>query len=178
MYVNRFAQRKLPRLLAFAVLGIAASLGTVWAADSSAQRSEQWAQHRKEWVRTRLDVDANRLEIKASQQPAWQAYASARTALAETSFFRPAQDADAATIAKLRADRAADRAQKLAVLADATTKLQGVLSPDQRKTLDQIVQHRHRWHGHSAWRHMNRNLPGDGQKSSLDSEPSEPMPSA
>lgn len=153
----------------FAVL-----LGSALAADPGLNRGEQRAQHRQEWVRVKLEKDANRLEIKASQQAAWQAYASARTAFAERAFSRPAPEADAATIAKARAERAADRARKLTVLADATTKLEAVLSPEQRSTLDQIVRsshHRaphHYRHGNREWRHGQEGSRDEGQGNAID----------
>lgn len=162
---------------------IAMLLGSAAAADPSMDRGEQRAQHRQEWVRAKLERDANRLEIKASQQVAWQAYASARSAFAERTFSRPAPDADAATIAKARADRAADGARKLATLADATSKLEAVLSPEQRKTLDQIVRsshhhgHQHR-HGFREWHHGHEGLQEDGQKNANDQDQEQHAPSA
>jgi len=178
MYAKPFPRNALLAWLAAATLVIAASLNSAWAADPGKDRGEQWAQHRQEWVRAKLDRDANRLEIKASQQAAWQDYAGARKALAEMTFHRPAPDADAATIAKARADRAADAARKLAVLADATTKLQGVLSPDQRKTLDQIVHKGHHRHGRQAWRHERHGQEGGGQKDAAEPDQNEQAPSA
>jgi hypothetical protein len=77
-----------------------ATLNSAQAADAAMDRGAERAQHRQEWVRAKLDRDANRLEIKASQQAAWQEYAKARTALAERHFTKPAQDLDAAAIAK------------------------------------------------------------------------------
>lgn len=105
-------------------------------------------QHRQQWVRAHLEQDANRLEIKASQQGVWQDYAKARIALSERDFTRPAQELDPAAMVRLHADRAAEGARKLAVLADATAKLQAVLSPEQRQTLTQMMHHGLRHHGH------------------------------
>ena len=169
--------------LSSAAILIAALLSSAAAADPGMDWGEQRAQHRQEWVRAKLEKDANRLEIKASQQVAWQAYASARSALTERTFSRPATDADAATIAKARADRAADGARKLAVLAEATTKLQAVLSPEQRRTLDQIAHsahhrgHHHR-HGYREWRHGHEGLQEDGQKNAIDQDQDQPAASA
>jgi hypothetical protein len=142
---------------ALGALIIAASVGAAWAADPAAdpgsamaRHRQEWAQHRMEWVRAKLDMDANRLEIKSSQQSAWQEYAKARTALADRNFTRPAGEMDPAAMAKQHAERAAEGARKLAVLADATAKLQSVLSPEQRMTLAQISRHgmrHHGWHG-------------------------------
>jgi hypothetical protein len=162
------------RLVSGAFLAVAL-LSSAMAADPGMNRAEQRAQHRQQWVRVKLERDANRLEIKASQQGAWKEYASARTALADRAFARPAPDADAATIAKARAERAGDAARKLTVLADATTKLQAVLSPEQRTTFDQIAHsghHRghHFRHGYREWRHGHESLQDDGQKNASDQD--------
>lgn len=100
-----------------------------------------WEKARAEETQARLDQDAARLEIKASQEPAWNDYAAALKAVSE----RPRSaaplppDADAAALARARADDAAAMAQKLARLADATVKLQAVLTPNQREVLNQIA---------------------------------------
>jgi len=173
--------------LGAAALLTAAPLSNTWAADPGKDGAERWAQHRQEWVQAKLDRDANRLEIAASQQTAWQAYAGARKALAERTVLRPAQGADAATIAKNRADRAAEGARKLAALADATTKLQTVLSPQQRETLNQIARsahHRHGEHGHGyreqrhrGWHDGPEGIREDGQTNVSDQGPREESPS-
>jgi len=155
-------------LLSLAGLVGAVSLSSTWAADAGKDHAKNWAQHRQEWVRAKLDRDANRLEIKASQQAAWQQYANARNALAERTFSKPAEDADAATIAKAHAQRAAEIAQKLATLADATAKLQVVLAPEQIRTLDQIVRHGHQRHGHHGWHHGRDGLDSEGHEHASD----------
>lgn len=86
-------------------------------------------------MQARLDKMAQRLEIKASQQDAWQAYAKVHKDTFDGSMKPAPKDADAATLARHRADMAAQMAQKLAVLADATAKLQSALTPEQAKTL-------------------------------------------
>ena len=86
-------------------------------------------------MQARLDKMAERLEIKASQQDAWQAYAKVHKDMFDARPTPPAKDADAATLARHRADMAAKMATKLATLADATAKLQGALTPEQAKTL-------------------------------------------
>lgn len=101
-----------------------------------------------------LEKMAGRLEIKASQQGAWAAYAQAIEGMAPPRHDPPPPDADAATLTRQHAERAADMAQRLATIADATASLSKALDPDQRKTLDQIVRehgmrmHAHRHHGH------------------------------
>lgn len=117
-----------------------------------------------------LDREANRLEIKASQETVWQDYANARMALAERTFNKPAENADAAAIAKNHAERAAEIARKLAALANATTKLQVALSPDQRKTLDQVARRGRHKYGHQAWRHRLDGSRGEGHERSSESQ--------
>jgi hypothetical protein len=121
------------------------------AADAPRDQYADRAQHRQEWIAGRLDEMASRLEIKASQQDAWQAYSKAVKTLGERRAPPPA-DADAATLTRARADAFAAMAKKLDQVADATSKLQAVLSPEQRTTLDQIVRHAgHGWkHGHDG----------------------------
>lgn len=89
------------------------------------------------------------LEIKASQQSAWDAYAAAKLDLmASFDHSRPPADADAATLAHRHADQANALAAKLSAVADATDKLQAVLSDDQRKVLDRLAQR----HPHDRFR--------------------------
>ena len=119
------------------------------APDANEQIKQEWVRHRQQQVRLRLAKMAERLEIKASQQAAWQAYASAYETTMPRPAAKPDANADAASITRMRADRAADHARKLAQIADATARLQQVLTPEQRKTLDQMAQHaghrRHHW---------------------------------
>ncbi len=136
-----------------AAVGIALSGSLAFSAPAQAQ--EHWRhegrgkevtpQEREAWVKKHIDREAALLEIKASQQSVWEAYAAAKLDLAKSfgAMMQPGQgsDLDAAAAAHRRADRAADIAQKLAKLADATEKLQAVLSEDQRKVLNRIVSH-------------------------------------
>lgn len=118
-------------------------------ADASANRQEH-AQKFEARIKARLDKMAARLEIKASQQGAWGDYVKAREAMLGDRPVRPAKDADAATIARSRAEFAAGMAQKLALVSDATAKLQAVLDENQQKTLNQMARrggHRGQ-HGH------------------------------
>ena len=96
-------------------------------------RQEQMHDHMK----ARLDKLAERLEIKASQQAVWEEYAKSVEMLADRATKKPNDDADAATISRYRAERATEFAGKLSKIADATARLQAVLSADQRKILDQ-----------------------------------------
>lgn len=165
-------------LLSISGLLLVVPLGSAWAADASNDMAKERLQHRQEWVRAKLERDANRLEIKASQQAAWQEYASARKAFAERTLHRPPQDADAAMIAKNHAERAAEVARKLATLADATAKLQVVLSPEQRMTLDQMARHGHHKHGHHGWRDDRDGLRGEGHRHASDPEQEAQAPAA
>lgn len=104
----------------------------------------------------RLDRLAARLEIKASQQEAWDAYRKARASIFEARPQWPGRDADAATMTRFRADMAQRRAQYLATMAEATSKLQDVLEPQQRKVLDEIARHTGARGKHGGHRHGGR----------------------
>jgi Spy/CpxP family protein refolding chaperone len=152
------------RPLAVAVFGVVALSASAYAlsaapvASTSAEAKQDWA---KERLKHFTDGLANRLEIKASQQNAFQAFVKTLEAVAEHPSTPPEVKTDAASLARQHADFAAARAQKLAQIADATAKLQEVLNPEQRKTLDQIaarIAHRggHCFHGgergeHGRW---------------------------
>lgn len=104
------------------------------------------SEHKSEFIKMRLQKMEDRLEIKASQQAVWEKYANAVEALAEHPAKKQDGKEDAATVSHYRADRAAEFAKKLASVADATDKLQSVLNEDQRKVLNEMVQHRnHEW---------------------------------
>jgi hypothetical protein len=100
----------------------------------------QMKQHMQEHMKIRLDRLSQRLEIKTSQQPVWEEFAKSVEMLADGNAKRPGKDADAATIARFRAERATEFAGKLTRIADATAKLQAALSDDQRKILNQTAQ--------------------------------------
>ncbi len=101
-------------------------------------------------VQWHLDNLADRLEIQASQEPAWQKF---EAALRNVMTFHwkmmtaplPGPDANAATIARLRADRAAEQARNLDRLAKATAGLRQVLTTNQREVLDEVAS---RYAGH------------------------------
>jgi hypothetical protein len=114
--------------------------------------AESAARPTDERVTLRLQRMADRLEIKASQQAAWREFAAAYKTLFETERVAPPADSDAAARVRLRAERATKFAARLSKLADATARLQQVLAPEQRQTLDQMgaaAAHRHGDHcGH------------------------------
>jgi LTXXQ motif family protein len=110
------------------------------------------AERMQEHIQARLDRMAERLEIKASQQDAWNAYATVVRSLVGTPSNRPGPDADAATIVRFRAERMTEFAQKLGQVADATAKLQQALTPEQRKVLTEIARHGGPLGGHHGHR--------------------------
>jgi cell wall-associated NlpC family hydrolase len=171
MQKRTFALCNILAALSIGAILIAAPLCSAQAADAGKDQSEALAQQRQKWIRAKVDRDANRLEIKASQQAAWEDYANARKALAETTFTKLPENADAAAIARQRAERVSSFAQKLTKLAEATEKLQAVLSPEQRKTLDQIVRQAHCGHGHHGRHGGHRGLLGDGSEQGMDKSP-------
>lgn len=139
-------------LSAIAFVLAAAAIPAAYAAstDDTAARQQQHMQKFQEHMKAQLDRMAARLEIKASQQAAWAEYVKAREAMMGSRPVRPAADADAATIMRSRAEFAAGMAQKLALMSDATAKLQAVLDENQQKTLNQMARRGgHRGgHGH------------------------------
>ena len=105
-----------------------------------------WASHRQEWMKKRLEKAAERLGIESSQQEAWQAYANAiESPLGNGDAGKPAdRPTDAAGIARLRADFAAAHAARMMNIANATARLQDVLTPEQQKKFNHMVAHAHR----------------------------------
>ena len=116
-----------------------ASAATPPAGDHAAMHQQHRVEHMQLKMKERIAKMASRLEIKASQQGPWGEYVKARESMLANLPARPARDADAATVAKGRADFAADRARKLAVVSEATAKLQTVLAPEQRKVFDEMA---------------------------------------
>lgn len=147
---------------AFLAAGISfAGAPLVWAApaqNAPSAPSAQMQERMQAYQQKRLDRMADRLEIRASQQGAWGAYVKVRKELFAARPTPPAQDADAATLARQRAERAAQMAQKLATLADATAKLQEALTPEQVKTLAEMT--RHSGAGHFGGRHGGKGWAG------------------
>jgi hypothetical protein len=119
-------------------------------------------------MQARFDKMAERLEIKASQRDAWQAYVKVHQAQIDGSMKPAPKDADAATIARHRADMANKMAQKLTVLADATAQLQQTLSPEQAKLLADMTRRpmggRHGKHGGERSEHRRHGGEGRGMR--------------
>jgi hypothetical protein len=122
--------------------------------DSSRQAN---AAARNDRIQHRLDELSDRLEIKASQQNEWDEYARSVSMLQDRNWKRPDDDADAASIAHYRADRATVLAKELTVIAEATDKLQKVLTPDQRKVFNEVS--RSSMHRPRAWMHRGQGMP-------------------
>ena len=131
---------------------------------SPADRKAEMEQRRQEFFKHMADRMADRLEIKASQQAAWQSYITTlQSAMTPPAHMPEHPKTDAAGIARFNADMAAEHAKRLATIADATAKFQEVLTPEQRKTFDQMAaafEHRHhgmhhgfggRDGGHGGW---------------------------
>lgn len=167
------------RTLAAGILGaalMATGLATAWADPASAKdAAKTQSDLRHEWmaakIKAKLDKMATRLQIRASQQVAWANYSKAISARPAIRGERLDHEANAVALSRFRADRASAIAAKLGKVADATAELQTVLTPEQRKTLSQIVRHHghhcHHWgdqhgrHGHShlqGWDHSDGRL--------------------
>lgn len=144
--MKAITRSKLTATLVAAGLALSATLAAVPAVSAAPgpgarEMTPEMQERMQSRLQARLDKMANRLEIKASQQDAWQAYAKVHKEMFDARPTPPAKDADAAAIARHRADMAAKMAQKLAVLADATAKLQSALTPEQAKTLADMTRH-------------------------------------
>ncbi len=75
----------------------------------------------------------------AMQQAAWDEYANAIAGITEQSMQQPTDEADAAAIARYRADETAELSRKMARIADATASLQAILTEEQRKTFNMVA---------------------------------------
>jgi hypothetical protein len=132
--------------------------------DDHPKMAHNWDEHgeagQREHLQAHLDKEAKRLDLNAAQRPQWDAYVKALASpIGEIHRLPP--DADAATIARQRADFAAAHAAKLARIADATAALQAVLTPEQQHRLARMVRHAgpHDWHRMHGG---DRPHPGDG----------------
>lgn len=141
--MKSISRSKLGAALFAAGLALAAAVPAASAATGPGMRelTPEMQERMQSRMQARLDKMAERLEIKASQQDAWQAYAKVRQEMFNARPQPPAKDADAATLARHRADMAAQMATKLATLADATARLQSALTPEQAKTLASMTRH-------------------------------------
>lgn len=106
------------------------------------------------WAKRRIDKEAGLLEIKPSQQSAWDEYAAVKLDIA-ASFAKgrhaPAPEGqDAAGLLRQRAEHMAEAAKNMTRLADATEKLQAVLSAEQKTVLKRLVAEHGMHHRHHA----------------------------
>ena len=111
-----------------------------------------------QFMKSRLDKLEGRLEIKSSQLASWDEFAKSVESLSERHVKEPSPDADASTVSRYRAERAAEMAKNLATIADTTAKLQAVLTEDQKKILNQashrFLRDRHGWNQQNhGWEH-------------------------
>ena len=145
--MNAITRSKLTATLVAAGLAVAAAIPAASAAPGPGgmgmcEMTPEMQQRMQSRLQAHLDKMAQRLEIKASQQDAWQAYAKVLKEQFDPAAMKsPPKDADAAAIARHRADTAELMAKKLAVVADVTAKLQSTLTPEQAKTLADITRH-------------------------------------
>ncbi len=98
-------------------------------------------------MRAVLDEAEERLQIRASQEPEWKNFADAYKAMAATAHpgapaAVPSENESGAALLHLSAERTKHRAQALEKLADAASKLQNVLDPNQREVFAGIVRMR------------------------------------
>ncbi|RXZ43481.1 Spy/CpxP family protein refolding chaperone [Crenobacter cavernae] len=115
---------------------------------------------RAAFAQKRLDRLASRLEIKASQQQAWRAYSQVVLDQAKhRGTPRADMKGDAAAVLRARAERMSQHAKSLGQLADATAKLSGALTPEQRQVLDQSAREHGRFFHHGGKHHGERPAP-------------------
>ncbi len=131
----------LPTLLIGMLLTATAQSATLTplAAESAEWHGSPEQMHER--IKSRLDKLHERLEISATQQTAWNAFAATMEALPAPHATPPGPNADAAAILHFRAELATEMANRLSVMADATDKLEAVLTADQRKILAEESPH-------------------------------------
>ncbi len=100
----------------------------------TAQQQQDFATYRAERVQARLNYENRQLGITAAQQAAWDNYAQTAKQYAEQMgpANMPPANADQSTIMKYRSERAAQHAQALANMSQATAKLEATLTPEQK----------------------------------------------
>lgn len=168
----RNLQLKLGILATIAIGAILiATFNSVAMADSAGHYDQKQMSPEKmrDHMKAKLDKLAARLEIKASQQTAWGEFSKSVEMLADRKVNKPGDDADAATVARYRAEMATEFASKLTRIADTTSKLQTSLTEDQRKILNQtahrFLNRNHDWsqrnHMHDCKGAENENMGGD-----------------
>ena len=158
MKVKAITRSKLTTALVAAGLALSATLAAVPLASAAPgpgmrEMTPEMTERMQSRMQSRLDKMAQRLEIKASQQDAWQAYVKTHKEMFDGGMKPAPKDADAATIARHRADMAAKMAQKLAIHADATAKLQSALTPHNPTDPASAL------HGETKWTHRCRRWP-------------------
>ena len=144
---------KMTHVLTGLVLASALSITSLSVmAESNASAPEAGSQHQEaDWqarmqqhMDARIERIATLLQLSDAQKAsaAWNNYANALRDLGKHGQWKSKQErenADAATIARARADAVAKMANKLSTLADATSALQAKLNDAQRKAFDQLA---------------------------------------
>lgn len=94
-----------------------------------------------EKTQAKLNDWERELNITQAQQSQWNAYATAikNMKVSKYKLTRPDYNADAATLAQYEAQKAANQAEVLADVSDATAKLQAILTPEQQTKFTNIV---------------------------------------
>lgn len=157
-------------LLGFATVSIlVSSFNTIAFASPTTHCEEQHPNPEKiqAYIESRLDQLAKHLEISTSQQFVWLEFKKSIIAITDQDMPKPNLDADAASIARFRAERATEFANRLTVIADSTLKLQGILTADQQITFNNISQHLlshdHQWKRMSHMHHHKQETEHQGK---------------
>jgi hypothetical protein len=127
------------------------SLGGAWLIDTGKDRTKDWIQHFVASGILRSKNTSQRLEINAAQQAAWEEFKSARKAFARQSTDEPLADSGPGATDGGQVQRAAEAARARSALSGAEQRLRDVLSPEQRRTLDQAAPPVHDKSAH-VWR--------------------------
>ena len=140
----------------YAKLFLAVSAAWLMAATSASAYTGDHLMQRQARIKARLEKLGGKLAIQPAQEAAWGAFEDSVESLPMKGMKRPGRDADATSIAQFRADRAKAMAEKFAKIADATAKLESVLSEDQRRIFDEA--------SHRSLERMRRHHMGGGRE--------------
>lgn len=154
--MSRYRTLTLVVALGLAAVSVTAfpALGQSAPASAPSDHEAARAQHINARIDARLNRMAERLQLEPSQQAAWATYAQTVKRLFAAPHPKPPAEADAATLLRFRAERAAAHAQRMTQLAEATETLQYALTDEQRETLNQMMR---KGHGkHARHRHRDR----------------------
>lgn len=130
--------------------------------DGHCDTMQMSAERVHESMKGRMGKLAGRLEIKPAQQTAWDEFSRSVETLAEWHAKEPGVETDAATILHYSAARMSEYARKLTIVADASAKLEVVLTDEQKKTFNQAS--RRFLHDHHGWHHFHEQSHGNDQR--------------